>query len=233
MYKNSLLRPILIVGLITVLFASCDKDFDELGTNIVGDDHFGFDLDTTSVTVRSFNQPLGAISSNNLPINPLGFYNNPAFGETQANFVTQVAMDASSVNRTFNNDNVTTPGSYQIAPVVDSVILNIPYFKTLKATDSNGKSTYELDSIYPSDNQSKFKLSIYQSKYYLRDLDPEQGLAEQQLFYTNQDAEIDANKVNTLLNDTIASAENSQFFFDYREQVTTKFDTEGTTVIPT
>ena len=122
MYKKSFLRPILIVGLITIIFASCDKDFNELGTDIVGDDHFGFDVDST-LTVKAYNQKLGPIASNNLPINPLGFYSNPAFGTTQANFVTQVEL--STLNPVFNN-----------TAVIDSVILDIPYFKTLK-TNTN------------------------------------------------------------------------------------------------
>ena len=76
MHKKSFLRPILLFGIITIIFASCDKDFNELGTNIVSDDHFGFDVDSTS-TVKAYNQKLGPIASNNLPINPLGFYSNP------------------------------------------------------------------------------------------------------------------------------------------------------------
>jgi len=51
---------------------------------------------------------------------------------------------------------------------------------------------------------------------FLRDLDPDQALAEQQLFYTDKDAEIDANKNPQILNDTLlsagTSAENEQFF---------------------
>ena len=76
MYKKSFLQPILF-GLITIFFiASCDKDFNELGTDIVGDDHFGFEVDS-SATVKIYNQKLGAIASNNLAVNPLGFYTNP------------------------------------------------------------------------------------------------------------------------------------------------------------
>jgi hypothetical protein len=42
-------------------------------------------------------------------------------------------------------------------PVIESVVLTIPYFSTLKSTDANG--TYQLDSIYgPSD--AKIMLSV-------------------------------------------------------------------------
>ena len=174
MYKKSFLRPILIVGLITIIFASCDKDFNELGTDIVGDDHFGFDVDST-LTVKGYNQKLGPIASNNLPINALGFYSNPAFGTTTANFVTQVEL--STLNPVFNNTNTEL---YVDLPVIDSVIMDIPYFKTLTKTVVESeirKNTYRLDSIYgekPYDQttatlNSKFKLSVYQSNYFLRD----------------------------------------------------------------
>ena len=236
MYKKSFLRPILIVGLITIIFASCDKDFNELGTDIVGDDHFGFDVDST-LTVKAYNQKLGPIASNNLPINPLGFYSNPAFGTTQANFVTQVEL--STLNPIFNN---TDTELYVDLPVIDSVILDIPYFKTLTNTDTDGLKTYELDSIYGVD-ESKFKLSIYQSNYFLRDLNPDQSLAEQQLFYSDQNNLIDNNKIPVLLNNAPLTdppgdqegthnadgRENEQFYFDKREHKLTTYESDGVT----
>ncbi|MCF6129356.1 DUF4270 domain-containing protein [Flavobacterium sp. AS60] len=245
MYKKSFLRPILIVGLITIIFASCDKDFNELGTDIVGDNHFGFEVDST-LTVKAYNQKLGAIASNNLPINPLGFYSNPAFGTTQANFVTQVEL--SSINPVFNNTDTTL---YEDLPVIDSVILDIPYFKTLEKANSNGINDYVLDSIYgakpydqtPATANSKFKLSVYQSNYFLRDLDPAQSLTEQQLFYTDQNSLIDNNKIPVLLNNAPLTdpptgtegthnadgRENENFYFDKREHKLTTYETDGVT----
>ena len=231
MYKKSILRPILL-GLIAIIFAACDKDFNELGTDIVGDDHFGFEK-YTDATVKAYNQKLGPIASNNLPINPLGFYSNPAFGTTQANFVTQVEL--STPNPTFNNTDATL---YVALPVIDSVIVDVPYFKTLKTANTNGTNDYVLDSIYGESvgsATSKFKLSVYQSNYYLRDLDPAQSLAEQQLFYTDQNNLIDNNKVPVLLNDKVYTDEheNNQFYFDKKEHKLTTYESDGTTPIYT
>jgi len=222
MLKKSYLQYVLFGLILSSVFISCDKGYNELGTDIVGDDHFGFER-YTGATVKAYNQKLGPIASNNLPINPLGFYYNPAFGTTQANFVTQVEMATTSP--TFNN---TDPEEYDVNPtILDSVVLEIPYFKTLKETAENGNKTYELDSIYGVD-ESKFKLSVYQSNYFLRDLDPDQSLTAAQLFYTDKDQEIDNNKIPVLLNDLPTSDprntdghENSQFFFDKREHKTT------------
>jgi hypothetical protein len=236
MYKKSFLRPILIVGLITIIFVACDKGFNELGTDIVGDDHFGFDVDST-FTVKAYNQKLGPIASNNLPINALGFYSNPAFGTTTANFVTQVEL--STLNPVFNNTNTEL---YDDLPVIDSVIMDIPYFKTLTKTVVESevrKNTYRLDSIYgekPYDQttatlNSKFKLSVYQSNYFLRDLDPNQSLTEQQLFYTDENSVIDANKIPVLLNNSANTNENEEFYFDKREHKLTTYQADGTTLV--
>jgi hypothetical protein len=47
-------------------------------------------------------------------------------------------------------------------PVIESVVLTIPYFSSLKSTDANGDATYQLDSIYgPSD--AKIMLSVFES----------------------------------------------------------------------
>jgi len=245
MYKKSLLQPILF-GLVTLLFAvSCDKDFNELGTDIVGDDHFGFEVDT-SATVKIYNQKLGPIASNNLPVNPLGFYTNPAFGTTQANFVTQ--LELSSFSPTFNN---TDPLEYEDDPtILDSVIINIPYFSKFVDKDDDDKSTFTLDSIYGekpyvydpniSDDPSKFKLSIYQSGYYLRDLDPNEGLGTIQPFYTDEDNTISTSTIGTPLNNALQADvpiegikntdghENNKFYFDKREHAIKAVAEDGT-----
>ena len=230
MYKKSFLRPILLFGFIIIIFVACDKDFNEIGTNIVDDNHFGFDVDST-LTVKVYNQKLGPIASNNLPINPLGFYSNPAFGTTQANFVTQ--LELSTINPVFNN---TDTELYVDLPTIDSVIVDVPYFKTLKTTNTDDTKDYVLDSIYGEavgSANSKFKLSVYQSNYYLRDLDPNQSLAEQQLFYTDQNNLIDNNKIPVLLNDKVYTDEheNNQFYFDKREHKLTTYKADGITLV--
>jgi hypothetical protein len=165
---------------------------------------------------------LGPIASNNLPINPLGFYDNPAFGSTQANFVTQ--LELATLDPEFNN---VDPAEYDTEPTkIDSVILEIPYYSRFIDEDDEGVRTYELDSIY-GNPESKFKLSVYQSNFYLRDLDPAQSLAGQQLYYTDMDAEINSFKIPVLLNDMPTTdpqnangQQNNQFFFDKREHRT-------------
>src|SRR5690606_20299589 len=118
------------------LFASCDKDFNQIGSDVIGDDHFDF-LPHDMSTVVAFNHGTGVVQTNNMQINSLGIYNNPVFGQTKAEFVTEVQM--ASVNPTFDQEKFIK---------LDSVILTIPYFSTRKSTDANGGSEYKLDSIF-------------------------------------------------------------------------------------
>jgi hypothetical protein len=207
------------MGLLTVLFASCDKDYDELGTDIVGDDHYL--VDKLYPTITAHNQDVGPVASNGLLINPLGIYENPAFGTTKADFVTQLTL--SSTSPTFNN---TDPEKFVTLPTMDSVVMNIPYFSHVPkdAVITDNVKPYVLDSIYGK-AESKFKLNIYRSNYYLRDLDPDQGLNEEQLFYT--DNNVIGNNIDFasgVLNDASNTAENSEFFFNPKEHKTKTLD---------
>ena len=174
---NSFLKPFLFT-ITVVFFISCDKDFNEIGADFVDSDHYNFA--TQKYDVVAYNQNLGPVQTNNLPTNALGYYNNKVFGTTKASFVTQ--LELASVNPTFINN----PSTIQI----DSVYLHVPYFSKLTATDANGDSTYELDSIYGA---GKIKLEVFRSNYYLRNLDPNpiSGLLEQQSYFSDQKSDIE------------------------------------------
>jgi hypothetical protein len=213
MYKKSLFIPVAIL-IITTFFVSCDKDFNEIGTNIIGDGHYGFLKDSLlSVDAHSFYT--GGVQSNNQAVNPLGIYKDPVFGKTTASLVTQVQFPTGSENPTIGDD-----------PVIKSVVLNIPYFSTLTATNSDGSHTYSLDSVY---NPSKhIKLQVFQSDYFLRDQgysnDPTPVLGTQ-LYYTDDD--LTATTGNQLNNDPDPT-QNDAFTFSAAELVDTTTATDGT-----
>lgn len=207
MYNNSFFKKILIVGCLVFLY-SCDKDYNSIGDGLIGDNHFDFAKYTSSVL--AYNQKIGPIESNNLAINSLGIFDNPAFGTTTANFATQLTLE--STNPVIGNN-----------PEIVSVVLTIPYFSTLVSTDTEGDHVYELDSIYGAAD-AKIKLSVYESGYFLRDLDPMGGFQETQKYFTDQNADFDGAKVGTRLNDSNIVSQNDSFFFDaseYKETTTT------------
>ena len=127
------LKKYILFTLTIILFAACDKDFNVIGTDIIGDDNF--EIKQLESSVIAFNQNLGPVQSNNLPINALGIYYNPAFGETTANFATQVVLQ--TVNPTIDP---------ALKPEIESVILYIPYFTDATKTIVNAdeSSTYTL-----------------------------------------------------------------------------------------
>lgn len=205
--KFNFLFKTLFVALTLVLFASCDKDFNELGSDLVNDDHYLFEKDVTK-SITAYNQKVGPVETSNLPVNALGYYNNPVFGKTKASYVTQLEMN--TLNPTFKSH-----------VVIDSVYLYIPYFCTFKSKDSGtGDSTYRLDSIQGS---GKFDLKIYENRYYLRDFDPSSplGLTEKQKYYSNQtpqfDAAVLANGGEILNSAASPSGENTDFNFSPSE----------------
>ncbi|AOW08914.1 DUF4270 domain-containing protein [Flavobacterium gilvum] len=215
MLKNSFLKTIPFL-LFVVLFYSCDKEINAVGADLIGDN--SFDIVKNEYSVVSYNQKLGPIQSNNLETNPFGVYNNPSFGTTNANFVTQLAL-------------VTAAPVFDLTTAkIKSVVLSIPYFfdKTKTVTDSNGNNTYVLDSIYGPE-KAKMKLSVYESGYYMRDLDPDSQFSQAQKYYTNQFADFNQLKIGSALNDDPNIAENSEFFFDPAEHVVTTTGTDGKT----
>lgn len=205
MLTNSFFRKVAALLFGAVFVISCDTDFNSIGTDIVGDDHFG--VEPTAYDLIATNLKTGAVQSNNLPINPLGVFNNGAFGKTTANFATQVELKV--VNPTFKD----VP-----ADKIKSVVLNIPYFSTLLSTDSEGASTYELDSIY-GDISKKIKLKVYENGYFMRDLDPDGGFQNAQKFYSDQNDAFNAAK-GQLLNDDADASQNDAFVFSASQLVT-------------
>ncbi len=217
--RNNSFFKIILIAITVVFFTSCDKDFNTIGGDLVNDNNFG--LERSLHEVISYNQKIGPVQSNNLPVNALGVYSDPVFGTTEASFATQVVL--ATVNPTIGTN-----------PIVESVTLNIPYFSHVDLdvpTKADGSSTYILDSIYGTANvNGEIKLSVYENGYYMRDLDPLTGFLEPQKFYTNQASDFESAKVPTRLNnDLIAVSQNDKFFFDpapYKE--TTTVDEEET-----
>lgn len=215
MQNNSFLKFLVFVCMVT-FFASCDKDFNEIGSDIIGDDHFGLIQDTTK-TVIAYNQSVGAVESSNLTLNALGYYNNAFFGKTRASIVTQVVLD--TINQTIGS-----------TPIVTKVELSLPYFSHLKEKNTTtGDSTYYLDSI---SGTAKIKLGVYESKYYLRDYDATSGFIDGQKYYSDATSEFDANKNPTRLNDDTDASQNEQFFFSDAEIKTYK-TVDGAQVVDT
>ena len=212
MHNNSFFKQILLLASI-VLFVSCDKEYNVVGDGLISQNHFM--LKDSTFSVVAYNQKITPIESENLPVNALGIYDNPAFGKTTASFATQVIL--ATVNPVVSTN-----------PVIDSVYLNIPYFTDpLKnVANADGSTTYVLDSIYGA-SKAKIKLSVHESGYFMRDKDPLGGFQTAQKYFTDQNSDFDNLKIGNRLNDlvtttttkTLAGEQNDAFFFNPAEHI--------------
>ncbi len=205
---------LVLVALGLTLFMACDKDFNSIGANIIGDGHYTFGTPDHEATVLAYNHDISSVQSNNLPVNPLGIYHNTTFGKSTAHFVTQLSLPTAIPTFT----TITQP------PLVEDVVLYIPYF-SVKGTTTNEVTSYTLDSIY---GNSKLKLSVYENGFLLRDFDPETGSVNAQKYYTDQVLDFENNKRGAAadgtsvangerLNNSTNTAQNDEFFFDATE----------------
>lgn len=196
------------------LFTSCDKEFNTIGVDIVGNDDFLFETASYDVTVNNNN--FGPVQTNNLPTNALGIYTNSLGETTTANFVTQLelAVPDPSINLNLHQE-------------IESVVLSIPYFSTKTGLASDGLTgLYELDSIYGS-NKGKLKLSIYESSFYMPDYDPVTKLLQE--YYSNQMNHFESNNAKkTLLNTDGNVSQNAEFFFSNAEYDDSTTAADGT-----
>lgn len=173
---NLLFKSVTLVACI-VAISSCDKDFNQIGTDVLGDnDHYGVLADSTSTTI-AYNQATGPVQTNNLPVNTLGFYKNQVFGTTTSNFITQLSL--TTTNPVF----VKAPSTI----VVDSVYLHVPYFYTPTSIDeTSGDTSFREDSLIGT---SKIKIDLYRSGFFLENLDssPGSGLTDVKKYYSDED----------------------------------------------
>jgi hypothetical protein len=215
-----------------MVFISCDQDFNTIGSDLVGDEHF--DFSTHEAKLKAYSVKTEEVQTNNLPINPIGIYNNPYFGVTKANFVSQVSL-------------ATEQPKFGTSIQVENVILYVPFFSTVESTNTDGSKVYALQSVFGANKESKMKLSVYENGYYLNSFNPLDNFQTQQRYFSDGFAigtaigtviDFENQKIGndgsgnplqngTRLNDSPNTAENDQFFFNKAEIIVykTKFNT--------
>ena len=210
MMNTTFFKKITVV-LVALFFASCDKDYNTLGSDIVGNENF--DFTTITPIIKVYNQKIPAVQTNNLSVNQLGIYNNPVFGKTKANFVTQLTL--ATVAPTFNT-----------IVSIDSVVVTVPYFSTKGETDSSGKTDYTLDNIKGT---GTINLQVFRNGLELLDYDPETNFSTAKRYFSDQDGDFNAAKDGVALNDDPRTEENSDFVFSKKEYV--KYKVNETTLL--
>lgn len=157
--------------LITSSFIACDRDFTNIDSDVISEDNVNFKKGQEDLNILAYSKKLKSLQINGLNSNVLGVFHDPAFGTTTSSIVTQI------VPTTYNPD-------FGDNPVIDSVVLKIPYYNRA-ITDS----TYTIgDSLYGS---GEIKLSIFKNDYFLRSFDPG-NITQSQRYFSKGDKEINA-----------------------------------------
>lgn len=155
--KSTILGLIALIVLATV---SCDKEIETIGLNLVNNNTFetsDFSQEVTTTTKNIVNVPANGVSQY-----LLGAYGDKEFGTLKASIVTQVSLP--TVGASYLN-------GFGTNTVIDSVLITIPYQSTSDGKDATGKPKFVIDSIF-GDASKEFKLSVYELKTFLNNLDP-------------------------------------------------------------
>lgn len=168
------LRNLAVLAVLLGSFIACDKDFADIDSDIINNDNAThFDTNSRLFDVIAYTKALDPVQTNALPLNFLGIYKDPGmnYGSSTASFVSQIL------------GNLTDP-DFGENPIIDSVVMTIPYFSTATGIGPAGNTQYDLDSIFGT---GTIDLSIYESNYFLRDFDPtSMDIDEPQRYYSNR-----------------------------------------------
>lgn len=193
-------------------FTGCENDIGSIGGDLIGEPGFNAEL-YEEAGVSANTADIQSVQTNNLTFNEgnsvkwlnlLGVYSDPVFGIQTAGLLTEVNL--SSANPTFGNE-----------PVLDSVVLTIPYLSTQGETN-DGVTAYELDSVY---GKGPIKLSIIESNFFLNEYDPATGFERTQKYYSDMYPQIEQNLTSNVL------FESSDFEPSSSEVVVFEEDQEG------
>lgn len=135
----------LLIGVI-----SCEKDFKNVGVDIV--DNHVFSTDKYLSEVIAYNQKNDSVRGNGLGSYLLGVQRDELFGKLEASIVSQLTL--ATANPDFGEN-----------AVIDTVIVDIPYYATLMdkqtGADGNVVPEFELDSVWSS-GDNYFHLNVYE-----------------------------------------------------------------------
>ena len=187
---------------------SCDKDFSEVGGDIIGDNNLN--IDTYQVSdLTAYTQPYGVLTTKNLANVPFGSIDNGEFGRTNSSFVAQVLSSSTTFSMMKTN------------AVIDSVYVHIPYYSQYDKVE-NEVTLYKLLNVI---GEGTFNLEVYENGYYLQDVNPGTGKALE--YFSDATAQYEQFKNPKLLNDSPNVKQNKEFAFINQNIVIYKRDAEG------
>ena len=167
-FINSI-KAVFVFCLILFSVIACEKDFEDVGVSLI--DNNLFNSNKMDFEVISYSLNVDSSRVDNLPLYNLGVFNDPNFGVLNASFVAQIGIE-SEIN-------------FGLNPVIDTVMLDIPYYATRQSEDnSDGSPNFSLDSII-GDQELEYTLKVKRLTTFLNSLNP-LDLTQLKRYYSNE-----------------------------------------------
>jgi hypothetical protein len=169
MIKKSVYFGVFILFITGVI--SCEKDFNDIASNVVTNTKF--DTKDTILDVVVTNKAITSVRGDGLKIGGtlgqylLGVYNNSNYEKIEASIISQIVIDTDSGDDIDAGERVYGADT-TVVTTIDTVFLKLPYQATIKAGTT---SDYTLDSII-GDKSKAFNLNLYRTDTYMSRLDP-------------------------------------------------------------
>ena len=159
-------KYLLVFGVALFSIIACEKDFENIGVNLVDNNLFNTKDTTFEVVAYTVNversevlgDNLNTASLDGLPVFNIGIQNDANFGILRAAFISQLELPVTGLD-------------FGLNPVIDTVILDIPYFSTRDINNTDGTPNFNLDSIF-GDAEMPYQIKVSRLGTFLNVLDP-------------------------------------------------------------
>ncbi|AXT18789.1 DUF4270 family protein [Flavobacteriaceae bacterium AU392] len=209
---KNIIKNIAFLAVLTTAIIACENDFASVGSDIIGGDNFNTANETFPIITH--NKRITPLQSSNLPNYLLGYFNDPVYGGSTANIVSQMSLPLFDPVFTGENQSV----------VVDSIIFTLPYFSdAIPGTNiGNNIPEFSIDSIF-GDPNNPIRLSIHENNFFLRDFDPNSDQGNDQIYFSNgSTSETDIIPQSLLEGELLF--QNNNFFPNLRQITLTEVD---------
>lgn len=175
---NKYLKFTPIFLLLAASFVSCEKELENIGSDLINEDKFNTNKQV--VEVIAYNKNIEKNRANYLGQYLLGVYSDADFGKINASVVSTLSLPLDLSNGFGKN------------PYIEMVILDIPYHATKdgnKTVNVNGVDkrvpNFKLDSII-GNKSVEFQLNVFELGTFLNTLDPVNP-SQNMIYYTDKD----------------------------------------------
>ena len=161
------------------LFWACNEDdLNTIGSETIGPNTFER-LSFDRAQIKAYTQVTSGVQQNNLATYGLGVYNDPIYGKSVYDILGHI-----------------TPGP--VPPVIesnqtldiDAIRFILPHFSTQTGQDMNGDTVtrqYKLDSIYRTQGTDELTINVFESQYFLSDLNTDNTTEPVRYFSSQED----------------------------------------------